>query len=221
MSTHSMPRGAGSAVPENGEGCDPAKIAPFWTDENSHPNCAKAATECKVGAPGTGAKIIARRASTEAQYATILSLLRTGEKTTFDLRRAGVMDSSARICELRRKGYNIATVCLRTLYDGDGHAHRRVAVYALLGEPEGGASVLPDVRSGTERAKIVACGVRSRSGRKRTSEDKRRSVAAVMKCAEWSKLSDREIARHCKVSHTFVASQRKRYMGDQVGAEAS
>jgi hypothetical protein len=47
VSTHRMPSEAGLAVPENGEGCGPAKIAPFRTDENTTSNCAEAAKESK------------------------------------------------------------------------------------------------------------------------------------------------------------------------------
>ncbi|MDB5743067.1 MAG: hypothetical protein JWR68_1382 [Polaromonas sp.] len=49
--------------------------------------------------------------STEAQYERSIILLRTGEKSTIDLRRAGVMCPAARIKELNdRYGYNIVRV---------------------------------------------------------------------------------------------------------------
>ena len=74
---------------------------------------------------------------TSAQRKRMVFMLRSGEKTTFDFRRAGVMQSSTRVFELRALGFNIETVDRRDMYDADGTLHRRVAVYALVGEPEG------------------------------------------------------------------------------------
>lgn len=164
--------------------------------------------EDKAGAPGTGAAIIARSTATEAQLDRAVGMLCAGEQSTFALRKAGVMQTSTRIFELRRRGYNIATT-RRDLFDADGYRHERVAVYTLLGKPEGRASVLAGVRPGTGRAQIIARSAKSQHGLKRTREDKRRSVAAVLADAEWSKSSDREVARLCNVSHTLVANMRK------------
>jgi len=77
--------------------------------------------------------------ATEAQRSRILDMLRHGEKTTFDFRRAGIMQSSTRIFELRALGNNIATVARRDLFDAEGYRHARVAVYALACESDGEA----------------------------------------------------------------------------------
>jgi hypothetical protein len=61
-------------------------------------------------------------------------MLRTGEKSTFDFRRAGIMQSSTRIFELRALGFDIRTVARRDMFDTEGLRHLRVAVYALCGE---------------------------------------------------------------------------------------
>lgn len=100
--------------------------------------------EDKAGAPGTGVKTIARSGpyaprsrstATDAQRDRILAMLRTGEKSTFDFRKAGVMQTSTRIHELRARGHSIMTVARRDLFDADGFRHERVAIYALAGDP--------------------------------------------------------------------------------------
>jgi hypothetical protein len=80
--------------------------------------------------------------ATRAQYERSIIMLRTGEKSTIDLRKAGVMMPAARIKELNdRHGYSIVRVALRDLWDEWGFCHKRIAIYALLGEPmEGGAA---------------------------------------------------------------------------------
>jgi hypothetical protein len=54
-----------------------------------------------------------------------------------------------------------------------------------------------------------ACGANALHGMRRTPADKRKSVVALLRSDKWSKLSDREIARQCDVSHPFVAKVRK------------
>ena len=83
--------------------------------------------ECKSSAKST---------ANEAQYERIVSMTRTGEKSTIDLRRGGVMMPAARIKEMNEKrGYEIKRVDRRDLYDDEGYCHPRVTVYALLSEP--------------------------------------------------------------------------------------
>ena len=78
----------------------------------------------------------AKSTSAEAQYARILDMTRTGEKSTIELRRGGVMMPAARIKEMNeRLGYNIIRVALRDLWDEWGFCHPRVAIYALISEP--------------------------------------------------------------------------------------
>lgn len=59
----------------------------------------------------------------EAQRQRILEMLRTGQKTTLDFRRAGVMQSQTRIFELRAQGFDIPTVGRVTVYDDQGFPH--------------------------------------------------------------------------------------------------
>lgn len=84
-----------------------------------------------------GLKSIARRTDTEAQRQKILTALRSGPKTTDQLRALGVYQVSARIWGLRASGYNIVT----DLFDGyaaDGLRHSRLGRYTLVSEPEKG-----------------------------------------------------------------------------------
>lgn len=97
--------------------------------------------EIKPDQPATKTrKFGLKSTATEAQYERSIIMLRTGEKSTLDLRRAGVMMPAARLKELNdRYGYNIVRVALRDLWDEWGFCHKRIAIYALLGEPtEGG-----------------------------------------------------------------------------------
>jgi hypothetical protein len=83
-----------------------------------------------------GVQFTGKSTATEAQYARILKMLRTGTKTTFDFRKNGIMAPAARIKELNQKhGYYIPTVAVRDLYDDEGYRHPRVAVYELIDEP--------------------------------------------------------------------------------------
>lgn len=76
---------------------------------------------------------------TKAQQLRIIGALRSGPKTTDDLRALGCYQVSARIHGLRHRwGYEITT----DLFDGfaaDGYSHARMARYTLVNEPEGAA----------------------------------------------------------------------------------
>jgi hypothetical protein len=65
-----------------------------------------------------------------------------------------------------------------------------------------------DIRKGTKSDALkFALGANTAHGLRRTNSDKRRSVDLAL--AEWPKLSDREIARICAVSHPFVIEMRR------------
>lgn len=86
---------------------------------------------------GTSAKdqghFTAQSTTSEAQRQRILEALRTGPKTSYELRRIGCYQAPARIIELRRMGYDIRTE-LVDLYDRDGYLHPRCARYHLEGK---------------------------------------------------------------------------------------
>jgi hypothetical protein len=96
----------------------------------------------------------------------------------------------------------------RWLADGF-HTH---AAHVRAGRGEIGA----DVRQGTRRdALFFACGANAAHGLRRTNADKRNVVSILLADPEWSKLSDREIARHCSVSHPFVSKVRDEPSGNR------
>jgi len=65
------------------------------------------------------------------------------------------------------------------------------------------------VHEGTLRDAILyAAGANGDHGLRRSNEDKRRAVTTLLKDAEWARWTDREIARQCKVHHTFVGKIR-------------
>ena len=67
--------------------------------------------------------------------AIIIQALRTGPKTTIELREQwGVMAPAPRILELKLRSYNIITLPV-SAYTADGVQHRGVARYVLLSEP--------------------------------------------------------------------------------------
>jgi hypothetical protein len=65
------------------------------------------------------------------------------------------------------------------------------------------------LQQGTQRDAILAsAGTNATHGLPRSDDDKQRSVERLLRDEEWGKWSDREIARRCKVSPTFVGKIR-------------
>jgi hypothetical protein len=56
---------------------------------------------------------------------------------------------------------------------------------------------------------LYAVGTNARHGKPRTSADKRKAVKTLFKNQEWAQWTDREIARRCCVSPTFVGEVRR------------
>jgi hypothetical protein len=66
------------------------------------------------------------------------------------------------------------------------------------------------VQEGSLRdAQLYSFSANSNHGKRRTNADKRRAVQTMLADAEWSQLSDREIARTCVVHHDMVSRLRK------------
>lgn len=66
------------------------------------------------------------------------------------------------------------------------------------------------IHNGSKRDAILhSCGANARHGLRRTNEDKRRAVLALLHDDEWSLWSDREIARRCDVSTPLASTVRK------------
>lgn len=70
-------------------------------------------------------------------------------------------------------------------------------------------SINADVEKGTAReALLFAISANAEHGLPRTNADKRKAVQMMLDDFEWQDWSNAEIARHCKVSVTLVASMR-------------
>ena len=65
-------------------------------------------------------------------------------------------------------------------------------------------------QKGTLRdAQFYSLGVNDKHGKPRTVKDKTNAVLIALEDMEWGLLSNREIAKACNVSHTFVANVKK------------
>jgi phage N-6-adenine-methyltransferase len=95
-------------------------------------------------------------------------------------------------------------------YDGQSYwladGFHRVAAAKQAGM----AQIDADIRQGSRRdAILLSVGANSSHGLRRTNADKRRAVMTLLNDEEWSRWTDREIARRCAVSHDFVNRARK------------
>ena len=76
-------------------------------------------------------------------------------------------------------------------------------------ETEGRTTIQAENHEGTKRDAILyACGSNATNGIRRTNADKRQAVERLLGDAEWSKWSDREIARRAAVGNRFVTNIR-------------
>lgn len=81
----------------------------------------------------------------------------------------------------------------------------RVEAWREIGRVE----IPADVRQGDRRQAVLhSCAANAAHGLRRTNDDKRRAVMTLLEDDEWSKWSDREIARRCGVTHPFVSKLR-------------
>jgi hypothetical protein len=68
-----------------------------------------------------------------------------------------------------------------------------------------------NIHKGTLReAQEYALGVNDKHGLKRTNDDKRNAVMIALNDIEWSLLTNREIGKKCRVSHTFVNAVKEK-----------
>lgn len=93
---------------------------------------------------------------------------------------------------------------------GDGfhryHAHRQA----------GAMEIAAEIRTGTQRDAVLhSVGANASHGLRRTNEDKRRAVQTLLNDPEWATWTDREVAKACGVSHTFVATIRSPEVAQQ------
>lgn len=111
-------------------------------------------------------------------------------------------------CEAIKNGASFPSVTVITdgvkYYLADGF-HRYFAHKAA-----GAPGIECEVVNGTLRDAILySTGANGQHGLRRSNADKRNVVVIMLKDIEWSEWSDREIAKHCHVSHMLVATIRK------------
>lgn len=110
--------------------------------------------------------------------------------------------------ELLQGGVKLPPVVV--YYDGTDYWLADGFHRALAGQAIDRTKISAEVRQGTQRdAVLYSCGVNSEHGLRRTNADKQRAVRKLLEDPEWSRWSDREIARRCAVGHAFVSSLRK------------
>ena len=108
-------------------------------------------------------------------------------------------------------------------YLGDGF--HRVAAH-LLAHPDANHIECKVHPGNRDDALLFACRANAQHGLPRSRADKLKAVATLLRSEKWSGWSDREIARQCAVSHTYVAGVRSELAtfpdahgpGDSLGA---
>jgi hypothetical protein len=81
-------------------------------------------------------------------------------------------------------------------------------------------AIQAEVREGSGRdAMLHGIGANSSHGLRRTQADKRRAVEALLADDEWSRWSDRQIARIAKVDHKTVGKIRREGLGGEIPSE--
>lgn len=81
-------------------------------------------------------------------------------------------------------------------------------------------TITAEVREGTQRdALLLGIGANATHGLRRTQADKRRAVKRLLGDAEWSKWSDRQIAKVAKVDHKTVGKARRELLGGEIPTE--
>ena len=115
----------------------------------------------------------------------------------------------AEYAEDMRLGANFPPVAV--YFDGEEYwladGFHRVRATEAIGEKE----VTAEVRLGEQRdAVLYAVGANASHGLRRTNADKHRSVERLLRDQEWRRWSDREIAKRCGVSPSFVGNIRQK-----------
>lgn len=100
-----------------------------------------------------------------------------------------------------------------TAADGTDSNYLVEGFHRIIAHEKLGHKVVPvEIRPGTLRDAILhAIGDNATHGLPRTNADKRKAVSTMLCDAEWSQLSDSEIARRALVSQPFVGNMRKEF----------
>lgn len=77
--------------------------------------------------------------------------------------------------------------------------------------------IYEEIQPGTQRDAILySLSANAKHGLRRTNADKRKAVQTLLDDAEWSKWSDREIAKRCAVGYDLVADIRKSHLPETI-----
>ena len=105
-------------------------------------------------------------------------------------------------------------------FDGTDHwlaeGYHRVEAARKIGRD----SIAAEVHEGTKRdAILLGIGANATHGLRRTQADKWRAVEILLRDDEWSKLSDRQIAKRAKVDHKTVGKIRREMSGGEIPSD--
>lgn len=95
-------------------------------------------------------------------------------------------------------------------YDGTDHWLADGFHRADANARAGRTTIDADVRQGTRRDAILfSVGANAAHGQRRTNADKRRAVETLLRDEDWSRWSDRDIARRAAVHNSYVSRLRE------------
>jgi uncharacterized ParB-like nuclease family protein len=105
--------------------------------------------------------------------------------------------------------------------DGDSRYHLADGFHRVEAARQAGReTIMAVVKPGTSRdATLAACAANATHGLRRTNEDKRRAILAMLRDPEWTTWSDRAIGKACAVDHKSVAKVRRDLTAPQGGGE--
>ena len=105
-------------------------------------------------------------------------------------------------------------------YDGDAYwladGFHRVEAARKIGRE----SIDAEIREGTDRDAILnGIGANARHGLRRTQADKRHAVESLLRDPDWSKWSDRHVAKVANVDHKTVGKIRCEILGGEIPSD--
>lgn len=84
----------------------------------------------------------------------------------------------------------------------------------------GRETIEADIREGSDRdATLHGIGANARHGLRRTQADKRHAVETLLRNPEWSKWSDRHVAKVANVDHKTVGKIRREVLGGEIPSD--
>ena len=135
------------------------------------------------------------------------------------LRAAGSKATVQEYADALAEGATFPPVVL--FRDADGRhwladGFHRLEAHRLAGRD----TIAAEVHEGGEReARLHAAGANAKHGLRRTHDDKRKSILALLHDPEWRQWSDRAIAKHTATDHKTVGKLRREISGEGASGE--